>query len=189
VPELTRRSPLAGRDLGMTSQAFNLSALPPMTRFVLRGGETVAEQGGLGLGLTLPRQACRSATRDERSALWLGPDEWLLIAPAEEADAVAATLATALGNVPHSLVEVSHRSIGLRIDGAKAGEALNAGCPLDLQLASFPVGMCTRTLLGKAEIVLWRTGEDAFHLDVARSFADYVVRFLREASLEYEAVP
>jgi sarcosine oxidase subunit gamma len=44
--------------------------------------------------------------------------------------------------------------------------------------------MCTRTILGKADIVLWRTGAESFHVEVWRSFADYVARFLAEASRE-----
>ena len=34
--------------------------------------------------------------------------------------------------------------------------------------------MCTRTVFGKAEIVLWRIAPEVFHLDVARSFVPYV---------------
>jgi sarcosine oxidase, subunit gamma len=62
---------------------------------------------------------------------------------------------------------------------------LNAGCPLDLDLSAFPVGMCTRTVLAKAEIVLWRTSQDVFHVEVWRSFADYVSRFLAEVAREF----
>ena len=39
---------------------------------------------------------------------------------------------------------------------------VNAGCPQDLSLAAFPVGACSRTILGKVEIVLLRTAEDSF---------------------------
>jgi sarcosine oxidase subunit gamma len=41
--------------------------------------------------------------------------------------------------------------------------------------------MCTRTVLAKAEVVLWRTGVESFRLDVARSFVAYVSQFLAEA--------
>jgi len=34
--------------------------------------------------------------------------------------------------------------------------------------------MCTRTVLAKADIVLWRTGQTTFHLEAWRSFAAYV---------------
>ena len=35
--------------------------------------------------LQLPLKACRAAEGDARAALWLGPDEWLLLAPEHEA--------------------------------------------------------------------------------------------------------
>jgi sarcosine oxidase, subunit gamma len=76
---------------------------------------------------------------------------------------------------------VSQRQSALRMSGPRADALLNTGCPLDLSLARFPVGMCTRTLLGKAEVVLWRTDAAEFHLEVARSFQDYVAGLLREA--------
>jgi sarcosine oxidase subunit gamma len=41
--------------------------------------------------------------------------------------------------------------------------------------------MCTRTVLGKCDIVLWRRAVDAFRIEVWRSFADYASRFLAEA--------
>ena len=47
-----------------------------------------------------------------------------------------------------------------------------ATCEADC--AHFPVGMATRTLFEKAEIVLWRIAPDSFHLEVWRSFAPYV---------------
>ena len=59
---------------------------------------------------------------------------------------------------------------------------LAAGCPLELDVAAFPVGMCTRTMLAKVEIVLWRTGPDVFRIEVWRSFAPYVSAFLSEAA-------
>ena len=49
----------------------------------------------------------------------------------------------------------------------------------------FPVGMCTRTLFAKAEIVLWRTGENVFQIEVWRSFADYLWRYLVLAGAEF----
>jgi sarcosine oxidase, subunit gamma len=44
--------------------------------------------------------------------------------------------------------------------------------------------MCTRTVLAKAEIVLWRRAHDSFHLEVWRSFAGYVSGVLAEAARE-----
>jgi sarcosine oxidase subunit gamma len=113
--------------------------------------------------------------------LWLGPDEWLLLAPGVEGSAVGAALAEALHGQAASLVDVGHRQVGLVVAGPRAADLINAGCPLDLDLSAFPEGMCTRTVLAKVEIVLWRTAADAFRIEVARSLAPYVVELLREA--------
>ena len=73
------------------------------------------------------------------------------------------------------------------MSGPQAGAILNAGCPLDFDPAAFPTGMCTRSLFGKADIIIWRTGADEFRLEVWRSFADYVSALLREAARDFIA--
>jgi sarcosine oxidase subunit gamma len=160
--------------------AVRVAPLPPATRFVFRGGEDARAAAGAAFGVALPAAACRAAREGKRAALWLGPDEWLLITPDGEAEAIREAFAGLAAS--HALVEVSHRQTALAVEGPGAADLLNAGCPLDLDLEAFPVGMCTRTLLGKAEIVLWREGAETFRVEVARSFAEYAWDFLAEAA-------
>ena len=143
-----------------------------MARLALRGDASTL---GAAFGLALPAQPCRATEADGRSALWLGPDEWLLLAPSGTLDANAAVPGA-------SVVDIGHRQVGLLLEGPGAMDALAAGCPLDLHLTAFPVGMCTRTVFGKAEIVLWRQGAERFHLEVWRSFAAYVHGLLERAA-------
>jgi sarcosine oxidase, subunit gamma len=156
--------------------------LPPAMRFMLRAAEPARAAAERAFGTPVPTAACRAGVAGERAALWLGPDEWLLIAPAAGAGGVRSGLESALSGLACSLVDVSHRQIGLEAAGAHAELLLAAGCPLDLHPDAFPVGMCTRTRLAKTEIVLWRTGADAFRLEVSRSFAAYLSAFLAEAA-------
>jgi sarcosine oxidase subunit gamma len=155
--------------------------LPPCARWVLRGGEPVRSAAERALALSVPATACRAGSAGERAALWLGPDEWLLLAPPDDT-ALGASLSQALAGLPHSLVDVSHRQIGLAVRGAHAATLLASGCPLDLGARAFPAGMCTRTMLGKSEVVLWRTAPEEFRVEVWRSFASYVARFLADAA-------
>ncbi len=62
---------------------------------------------------------------------------------------------------------------------------MNGACPLDLSLDRFPVDMCTRTVFAKAEIVLWRTDEQQFRVEVWRSFAPYTAALLQEIARDY----
>jgi sarcosine oxidase, subunit gamma len=158
-----------------------VEVLAPATRHVLRGGAAVRTRAQNVLGFEVPAGPCRAAVEGGRAALWLGPDEWLLIGPAAGGEAANAALAEALASLPCSLVDVSHRQVGLAVRGAEAESLLAAGCPLDLEMTAFPVNMCTRTMLAKAEVVLWRTAPQVFRLEVWRSFAPYVAAFLAEA--------
>lgn len=182
-----RRSVLDGLPLASkAAAACALEPLPPATRLSVRGRPGVAEAAAAALGFALPVGVCQSAEGGGRLAFWLGPDEWLVIAPEADGATLAPALDQALAGVPHAIVDVSHRNVALAVSGPRAAYVLNHGCPLDLSLSAFPVGMVTRTILGKVEVVLWRTGPDSFRLECWRTFAEWVVGFLNEARREFE---
>ena len=178
---LVPRSPLEGLALQATDR-FAIAEAPAAARFVFRGGEVARSACSAAFGAELPAKLGLAAEREGRAALWLGPDEWLLIAGAASAALLDAELEASAGAEPHSLVDVSHRQIGLLVSGPVAARALSAGCPLDLHLKAFPIGMATRTIFDKTEIVLWRRGATTFHVEAWRSFAPYLVAALTEAA-------
>jgi sarcosine oxidase subunit gamma len=102
-------------------------------------------------------------------ALWLGPDEWLVLGGVEQdyADQPAA-------------VDVSANRVCFELSGEGAEVVLARGCALDLHQSVFPPGRCAQTLVARAQVILWRT-EDAFRLLVRPSFADYLRAWLRDA--------
>jgi len=158
-----RRTALEGR-----TGDSHARAAAPMARFSLRAPS----------GPGLPAAINSSMTSNGHTAFRLGPDEFLLLLPEGEVPAI---------NVaePHSLVDISHRQTAILLEGPHAVDMLNAGCPLDLDERAFPVGMVTRTLFMKADIVLWRTGVEGFHIEVWRSFAPYVWSLLEVIGQEY----
>jgi sarcosine oxidase, subunit gamma len=161
-----------------------LAPVPPLSRFIFRGDEAACASASAAFAVTLPGQACRAVQSEGRAALWLGPDEWLLLAPEGEGAALQASLAGALRLQAHSLVDVSHRQVGLVVQGPRVEWLLEAQCPLPLNLRDFPAGMCTRTIFGKAEVVLWRQAAHVFRIEVWRSFAPYVFELLQEIDRE-----
>jgi sarcosine oxidase, subunit gamma len=174
MAELTARAPaFAPSDL--------VRLLPPLERRVLRGRAAALDAAGAALGVDLPHRE-RAAAANGCTALWLGPDEYLLLA-APGANAWPA-LQAAVAGLPHACVDVSQRHAAFAVAGEHAAAALNTGCPLDLDLEAFPEGRCTRTVFGKASIILWRTAADRFHVEVWRSFASYVTQLLALAAGE-----
>jgi sarcosine oxidase subunit gamma len=199
VDTAQRRPPAALIDLPAHTSAHTaagasgwLRALPPAVRFVLQGRAGVWAAASPVWGVGFSDEPCRAMVADQRATLWLGPDEYLLLDMAGDAGVVTAAanietaLERALTGIPHSLVDVSHRQIALQLRGPHAATILNGACPLDLDLAEFPIGMCTRTVFAKADIVLWRTERDTFHVEVWRSFAAYVTGLMYEIAREFE---
>lgn len=187
MPEIATTRQGAFDRLAARAAAVTFTPCPPASRFVFRGRPGGFEAAGSAFGVALPQTACRAATAGTRSALWLGPDEWLLLAEDGAVGAIETAFASGLASQPHSLVDVSHRNTAVEIAGPAAADVLNAGCPLDLRLEAFPVGMCTRTVFAKAEIVLWRIDTNRFRVEVWRSFAAYLWGLLDEIRREHAA--
>lgn len=181
VQAAVRNPAQAGREFQATG--VKLATLPPAHRISLRAPAASVATLSKALGLTLPEKPKTSASKGSRTALWLGPDEWLVIDdgandPLQDCAGVEAL---------HSAVGISHRNMAISVTGQGAESTVSAGCPQDLSLAAFPVGACSRTILGKSEIVLLRTGEEAFRVECWRSFSDYVFTFLTEAARDASA--
>ncbi len=142
-----------------TAEGVTLSLAPPMARYSLRGRQGQALE--TLLGMKVPKKI--GAT--EGGIACLGPDEWLLRADAGTK--------IAMGNgLPVAITVISDRAVCLVVEGPRAAEMIMSGCPLDLD--QFAVGRATRTIFETVEIILIRDAQDRFHVEVWRSFADWL---------------
>ena len=157
-----------------------VTPLAPSVRVALRLAEP--DPAGIALGLTLPTRIGARARTGERSALCLGPDEWLLEAPEAEGAALLGALAELAGHMPLSAVDVSGREVTYRLAGAGVLDLLATSAPRNV--GAMEVGTGARTLFDTAQVVLTREAEDVFHLTVWRSFAPHVEALLARATKE-----
>ena len=139
------------------------------------------------LGVALPRVPNTSARGGERSVLWLGPDEWLVVlAVDEDEDAVADALCAALTGHHASIVAVGHARAVIGVAGPRARDVLAKGCSLDLRPRTFGPGQCAQTALARAVIILHQRDDGlSYDVDCRRSFAAYVWAWLEDAAAEY----
>jgi sarcosine oxidase subunit gamma len=126
--------------------------------------------------LGLPSEPNTWTTLGERELLWLGPDEWLIVGAAAEAEAIAAEVAGA-----DSVVDVSANRAVVELAGAERFSLLEQGCSLDLHARSWREGTCAQTLLAHVPVILQEHG-DATRLFVRPSFAGYLVDWLLAAA-------
>jgi len=167
---------LSIRELPFVSQ-INLRADPNDVRLMQRLESS--------LGFALPAVPNTVASREERRAIWLGPDEWLLVGPDSQRAALEQAARNGLSGVSGSIVDVSANRTLLEIRGPKARKLLAHGFSIDLDVRSFGPGSCAQTLLAKAQVIIQRISEDpAFHLYIRSSFAPYVADWILDAAAE-----
>lgn len=170
----------------LNAAAIVIEALEPCSRFSLRCRAKL-DSGALPadpLHLSLPINT--SVETEDRITARLGPDEWLLLAKYGTGAELTRTMQDVLADRVHSLVDISHAYTAFLVSGRHAPEVINGGCPLDLSNAAFPPGKATRTVLGKAEIILLRSGaQPCYRVECARSFGPYVETLLREVAREF----
>jgi sarcosine oxidase subunit gamma len=161
----------------LDTAGVTVAEFAPTTRVSLRLADPAAA------GLALPTTVGAMTAEGGRTALCLGPDEWLIEAPEADSAALLATL-DAIAQ-PHSAVEISDREITLALEGPAVLDLLATGCPRDL--AAMPVGSGARTVFDTVQVVLVRDAETRFRLTVWRSFAPHVRALLDIAVREFAA--
>lgn len=130
-----------------------------------------------------------TTTRTSRvSALWLGPDEWMIVGAPGVDDDLAAELRAALAGVHSSIVEVSADSAVLEISGPRSRDVLMKGCSIDLHPRAFAPGHCVQTIVGRVSVILEQTdAAPTWRLFVRASFAPYLAQWLLDAMSEFAA--
>jgi len=125
----------------------------------------------------LPLATNSSRLRGEQRIFWLGPNEWLIIAPGKDR---LDTRALKFAN------DISGGQVVLRLSGAAVEQLLAKGCTLDLAADKFAVGSCAQAGLAKAAVLIARIDDaGSFDIVVRRSFAEYLVKWLHSAGREF----
>ncbi len=149
---------------------------------------TAAEKA---IGFELPVGPNTVTGKAKKSALWMGPDEWLLTAPIDQGPKLLEELSHALADHHAAVFDVSDSRIVISIRGENAREVLKKGCGLDLHPKVFTAGQCAQTSLALGHVLIHQVGEDkktkagTYHLFVHRSFAEYIWAWLEDAGREY----
>ncbi|MEH0423456.1 sarcosine oxidase subunit gamma [Streptomyces sp. B21-083] len=169
--------------------AIRLAELPFLTQLNVRLDAKGAAADAIRLALDLPLPLAPNTVvhAGELVALWLGPDEWLLVGPPGGERDLESRIREAAGDEPVSVIDVSAQRTTLLVTGPRARDLLAHGCPLDLHSRAFGPGRCAQTTLGRTQVVLVARDEAraGFWVLVRSSFAGYLTDWLLDAGTEY----
>mgnify|MGYP003648941786 CR=1 FL=1 len=180
---LTRPSESKGKALGIEEKPFlgflNLRGRPDNKNFLGAASKT--------LGCDLPLEANTMVEAGDNRIYWLGPDEWLIVTQQGDQSRIQADLITALGGEFAAVVDNSSGLTLVEITGDNAAALLATDCPLDLHTREFTAGQCAQTRLAKAGMTIAPMRDSGgFEVIIRRSFADYLMLWLLDASIAFD---
>jgi sarcosine oxidase subunit gamma len=184
----SRAEPLAALDATIAATRVGdtrLTTVPFLAQVGLRldpDGPAAARLAAvLGSELPGPNRAVGA-----HRVLWLGPDEWLVVAADGQEDALVASLAAAVGE-DGAVIDLSANRTGLELSGAFARDVLATCCTIDFHPRVFGPGQCVQTLIQKAGVLIDQRTDDTYLLLVRPSFAAYVAEWLLDGMLGLQA--
>lgn len=184
VEETTLHSPLEGWSAAFARLPgdVRIAEIPFLTQLDLRvePDGPAAEAVGKALDGELPTVPCTASRIGDVEVLWLGPDEWLVLAEPCRQRELEDLLRTAIGDEHGAVVDISAQRTALSLSGPAAREVLARGCALDLDPRVAPAGTCVQTLLARTGVTIVVRDERAseFLLLVRASFAEYLAAWL-----------
>lgn len=134
------------------------------------------------LGFDLTKAPRTSASWGELKALWLSPDQWLILCTRSKTTALLAELNAALGKIHSLAVDVSDMRSIIRLEGEGVRETLMKGSSLDLISDDYKAGTVRRMRFAEIAALLHVVEDNVIDIYVFRSYADYTWAFLLKAA-------
>ena len=134
------------------------------------------------LGFDLPKAPRTSSSWGDLKALWLSPDQWLILCTRSKTTALLAELNAALGKLHSLAVDVSDMRSIIRLEGEGVRETLMKGSSLDLISDDYKAGTVRRMRFAEIAALLHVVEDTVIDLYVFRSYAEYTWAFLLKAA-------
>ena len=137
----------------------------------------------LGLNLEMPPNTI--VNDNEKFALWLGPDERLVILPKDQIMTAGMNLERELQGIHYSSVDLSSGQIILDLKGEEVLNILSKGCSVDLHQKYFNVGQCVQTSIDKINVICFPLGNNYIRVIVRRSYSEALIEWFKDAYIEF----
>ena len=194
-----RQSPLAHLNPGSRAKFSDTEGNPgliieeqkDLTLLVIRGdpkNKKLVTKIKSVIGLPLPKPLSYVEGKGRR-ILWMGPDEFLIMAPQNEFSLISDQIIEFSKNQGYATADISDSLCILGIRGKFARETLMKGCSLDFISPDFSIGSVVSTIFEKMPITIIQLNSIAennvFQILLNRSYAHHFWLWLEASSKEY----
>ena len=175
----------------INQESVSLKEISPVMKINLRGKKReFLTNIGKNLNMILPSEANTSSTSDKLTAIWLSPDEWMIVSNElvskdtnkyELQEILFNSISkTSLG----AAVDVTDQFVQLELKGENIYEIFSAGCPFNFNEFKLKKGSTTQTVLNNIDVILHHKDENIVNLFVRRSFAAHLYSWIEDSALK-----
>ena len=159
----------------------------PVMKINLRGTKReFLTNVGKNLNMILPTEANTSTTSDKLTAMWLSPDEWMIVSnEIVSKDTNKYELNEMLFNSISktnlgAVIDVTDQLVQFELKGENIYEIFSAGCPFNFNEFKEKKGSTTQTVLNNTDIIIHHKDENIVNLFVRRSFAEHLFNWIKD---------
>ena len=173
----------------INQENISVKEITPVMKINLRGKKReFLTNVGKNLDMILPTEANTSTTSNKLTAIWLSPDEWMIVSNElvsketnkyELQEILFNSISkTTLGAV----VDVTDQFVQLELKGENIYEIFSAGSPFNFNQFREKKGSTTQTVLNHVDVILHHKDKNIVNLFVRRSFAEHLFSWIEDCS-------
>jgi len=168
---------------------LEMKEIKPIMKLIIRGKtKNFITTIGKNLNMLLPTEANTSTSSQTLTALWLSPDEWLLISNetvSEDTNTykVEDTLINSIAKTNLGAVtNVSDQFVMISIKGSKVFDLFATGSPFNFNEFKKKKGSVVQTILSHIDVIIHLTEINEVNLLVRRSFSEHLHSWLNDSA-------
>ena len=168
---------------------LEMKEIKPIMKLIIRGKtKNFITAIGKSLNMILPIEANTSTSGETLTALWLSPDEWMLVSNdtvSEDSNAydVEDNLINNISKVNLGAVtDVSDQFVMINIKGSKVFDLLSTGSPFNFNEFRNKKGSVVQTILSHIDVIIHLTEINEVNLLVRRSFSEHLYSWLNDSA-------
>ena len=168
---------------------ISVREISPVMKINLRGKKRdFLTNIGKNLNMILPTEANTSTTSDKLIAIWLSPDEWMIVSKEYVSkDTNKYELIDMLFNSMSkknlgAVINITDQFVQLELKGKKIYEIFSAGSPFNFNDFKEKKGSTAQTVLNHIDIIIQNKDDNVVNLFVRRSFAEHLMSWIEDCA-------
>ena len=170
-------------------QGLQMKEIKPIMKLIIRGKKREFISAiGKSLNMVLPTEANTSTQSDKLTALWLGPDEWIIFSNGtiDETTNNYETEELLNKNISRSnlgaVTDITDQLVMIRLNGDKIYNLLQTGSPFNFNEFQNKKGAVAQTILIKIDVIIQNLGKNEVNLFVRRSFSQHLFSWMNDSA-------